>query len=338
MVCFSPSRALSAPVLSSSSSSSPLLVLLLYVTGILAAATGGATTSSTSSLDVFESLAQLPRGWTRTGPARPDDPVRLRVSLKQQNLDAFYEGLLQVSTPDHPRYGQHYQGHELRRLLRPAPEATTAALSWLRAHNVTTVRDDGDYLFFQTDAATAGRMLDAQFAWYQYGDATTTTTTREPPLLRTTRYSVPPHVAAHINFVQPTTRFGRTRPLASHVDIMDPGEASAGQSKWVMDATAGSVTEDDFKVNAAGAVNATCATSITPQCLFQLYNINLKGSADGNNSVGYASFVGQSARFSDMAEFSKVYAPFTAARNVSRVELPPSPMLRARVCECQVRC
>lgn len=321
MVCFSPSRALSASVLTSSS-----LLLLLCAPGILAAA---AATTAASSLDVFESLAQLPRGWTRTGPARPDDPVKLRVSLKQQNLDAFYEGLLQVSTPDHPRYGQHYQGHELRSLLRPAAEATAATVSWLRAHNVTAIRDDGDYLFFQTDAATAGRMLDAQFAWYQYGDDDDA---QEPPLLRTTRYSVPSHVAAHINFVQPTTRFGRTRPLASHVDVMDPGQASAGQSKWVTDAAAGSATEDEFKVNAASAVNATCATSITPQCLFQLYNINLKGSANGNNSVGYASFVGQSARFSDMTEFSKVYAPFTAARNVSQFELPPSP--RKYMCVC----
>lgn len=305
MVCFSLSqRALPS-----------LLSLLL----LAATATPAATTTSSPSdtgLTVFESLVQLPRGWTRTGPARPDDTVQLRVSLKQQNLDAFYESLLQVSTPDHPRYGQHYQGHELRSLLRPAAEATATAVGWLRAQNVTTLRDDGDYLFFQTDVATAGRMLDAKFAWYRYAaDA------NEPPLLRTTRYSVPPEVAAHINFVQPTTRFGRARPLASHVNVLDPGQASAGQSKWATDATTGSATEDEFRVNTASAVNATCATSITPQCLFQLYNINLKGSETGNNSIGYASFVGESARFSDKAEFSKVYAPFTAARNVSRAEL-----------------
>lgn len=302
MVCIiSPRRASRASIITT---------LILSLPGIVAAAAATATTTSTSSsLNIFESLTELPRGWTRTAAASPNDPVRLRVSLKQQNLDAFYESLVQVSSPDHPRYGQHYQGHELRSLLAPTAESTATTVAWLRAHNVSTIRDDGDYLFVQTDAATAGRMFDTQFAWYQHDDP------REPPLLRTTRYSVPNDVAAHINFVQPTTRFGRTRPLASHIDVLDPGTPSTGESKWVTDATAGSATEAEFKVNAASTVNATCATSITPQCLFQLYNINLKGSANGNNSVGYASFVGQTARFSDMAGFSKVYAPFTAARN-----------------------
>lgn len=283
-----------------------ITTLVLTIPGILAAS----YTTTNNNNHIFEALEQLPRGWTRTADAFPNEAVKLRVSLKQQNLDEFYESLLQVSTPDHPRYGQHYQGHELRSLLRPADESTATAVAWLRDWNVSTIRDDGDYLFFQTDVATANKMLDTDFAWYQneLGDA---------PLLRTTKYSVPGEVAAHINFVQPTTRFGSTRPLSSHVNILDAGTASAGESKWVTDAATGSATEADFKVNAASAVNATCAQSITPQCLFQLYNINLKGSEAGNNSVGYASFVGQSARFSDMTEFSKVYAPFTAARNVS---------------------
>lgn len=315
MVCFSPTRA-------SRAFSASLITLILYIPGIVLASptapvsspplttTTSPSSSSSSSNNIFESIHQLPRGWTRTADAQPNDPVKLRISLKQQNLDTFYESLLQVSSPDHPRYGQHYEAHELRSLLRPAPEAARTAMRWLQAHNVTTVRDDGEYLFVRTDVATASTLLDTTFAWYRQAGS-------GERLLRTTRYSVPGEVAAHINFVQPTTRFGGTRPLASHVDVLDQGQASEGVSKWVTDATAGAVTEDEFRVNAASAVNATCAQSITPQCLFQLYNINLKGSSAGNNSVGYASFVGQSARFTDMAEFSKVYAPFTAARNVS---------------------
>lgn len=311
MVCIiRPSQASWA---SASALTSVTTLLLLSLPGLVTAATitttpSSSASSASSALPIFESLAELPRGWTRLAPAHPDEPVRLRVSLRQQNLDAFYEGLLHVSTPDHPRYGQHYQGPELRRLLRPAAAATATTVAWLRSHNVSTVRDDGDYLFVQTDVATASRLLDAEFAWFRYADDP-----REPPLLRTTQYAVPAAVAAHINFVQPTTRFGRTRPLASHVDVLDPGTPSTGESKWVP------MTEAEFKANAATAttVNATCATSITPQCLFQLYNINLKGSAAGNNSVGYASFVGQAARFRDMATFAQVYAPFAAARNFS---------------------
>lgn len=295
MVCISLSWA-------SRTLSASLISLILYTPGILAA-------SSPNS--IFDSIAQLPRGWTRTADARPDDTVRLRVSLKQQNLDVFYESLHQVSSPDHPRYGQHYEGHELRSLLRPAAETSDTVVRWLQDHNVKTIRDDGDYLFFRTDVATASKMLGTSFAWYRNADG--------EELLRTTRYSVPGGVAAHINFVQPTTRFGSTRPLASHVDVLDPGQMSGGVSKWA-------ATTGEFKTDAASAVNASCAQAITPQCLFQLYNINMLGSAAGNNSAGYASFVGQAARFSDMAEFTKVYAPYTATRNVSR-ERHPAPTL-----------
>lgn len=260
--------------------------------------------SASPSSNVFESLQELPRGWTHARSAQPDEVVRLRLSLKQQNLDRFYDSLLQVSTPGHPRYGAHYEGHELRSLLRPSAEASSTALAWLRDNNVTAVRDDGDYLYFRTTVAAADRLLDTRFGWYR--------SVHGEELLRTTRYAVPAHVAAHINFVQPTTRFGSTRPLASHVNVMGEGQVSDGQSKWV-------TVPDELKVNAASAgVNASCATSITPQCLFQLYNVNLKGSSASNNSVGYASFVGESARFTDMATFAKVYAPFAAnSPNVS---------------------
>lgn len=263
-----------------------------------------ASSVSAAASEVFESLHQVPRGWKWAQNAQPEEPVRLRLSLKQQNLDEFYDSLMQVSTPEHPRYGQHYEGHELRSLLKPSDEATSTALRWLQENNVTSIRDDGDYIFLRTTVATANKMLDTQFAWYRNEAG--------EHLLRTMRYSVPQDVAAHINFVQPTTRFGSTQPLATRLNIMDPGEPATGQSKWVS-------APPDLKENAALAVNSSCNTSITPQCLYQLYNINLKGSPAGNNSIGYASFVGQSARQTDNSLFATTYAPFAAGRNFSVV-------------------
>lgn len=260
---------------------------------------------SSSPNNAFESLHQVPRGWTWAQRAQPDEPIKLRVSLKQQNLDEFYDNLMQVSTPDHPRYGQHYEGHELRSLLKPSEEATSTAVRWLKENNVTSIRDDGDYLFLRTTVATANRLLDTEFAWYRNSAG--------EQLLRTMRYSVPQDVAAHINFVQPTTRFGSTQPLATRLNIMNSGETATGESKWI-------AAPPGLKENVASlAVNSTCAKTITPQCLYQLYNINLKGSSAGNNMIGYASFVGQSARQTDNALFAQTYAPFAAGRNFSVV-------------------
>jgi tripeptidyl-peptidase I len=259
---------------------------------------------SLASSSPFESLHQVPRGWTHVRSAQAAESITLRVSLKQQNLDEFYEKLLQVSTPDHPQYGKHYEGHELRSLLKPADEASATAISWLQDNNVTDILDDGDYLMFRTTVGTANKLLDTQFGWYTGQDGM--------QMLRTTRYSVPQEVATHINFVQPTTRFGTARRLASHISILDTGTPADGTSKWVSVA-------DNLRVNAdaASAVDPACNKSITPQCLLQLYNVKFKADPAGGNTVGYASFVNESARFADMATFEQMYAPYAANRNVS---------------------
>lgn len=272
--------------------------------------------------DVFESLHQAPRGWELARSALPNEPIKLRLSLKQQNLDTFYDRLHQVSDPAHQSYGQHYTGLELRALLQPSSDATSTTMNWLQAHNITSVRDDGDYLLLRTTVADAEALLDTRFAWYHNEAA------GGENLLRTLQYSVPPEVAEHINFVQPTTRFGGLQPLATRMDVVEEGELATGESQWISGG-AGMAAESagilDLQGNFAAAavsglaVDASCMRAITPQCLYQLYNINMTGSAAGNNSLGYASFVGQSARQSDNALFAQSYAPFAVGRNFSVV-------------------
>jgi tripeptidyl-peptidase I len=246
--------------------------------------------------DAFESIRQLPRGWSFDGKASGDQPIKLRLSLKQQNVDQFYEKLLEVSTPDHPQYGMHYEKHELRSLLQPTQEASNAAISWLQENNITEIKDDGDYILFGTDVYTANRMLKTQFGWYHSRHS-------KHRVLRTTQYWVPEEVREHINFVQPTTRFGDIKPLSSMARLLDEGVKSDGQSKWWG--------------KPAPRVNIKCNTTTTPECLLSLYNVHYDADPDNGNSVGYASFLEEYARFDDLAEFEKVYAPYAAKQNVS---------------------
>lgn len=99
---------------------------------------------ATATSNVFESLHEVPRGWTFVRAAEGSENLKLRLSLKQQNLDSFYDKLMEVSTPDHPQYGMHYNGHELRSLLQPTEEASSSAISWLQDSNITSIQDDGD--------------------------------------------------------------------------------------------------------------------------------------------------------------------------------------------------
>jgi tripeptidyl-peptidase I len=245
--------------------------------------------------DVFESIYELPRGWAYSRAAKDDEPLKLRLSLKQQNLDTFYDKLMEVSTPDHPQYGLHYEGHELRDLLKPAGETSNVAISWLQESNITSIEDDSDYILFRTDVKTANKLLETEFAWYR--------SVENQEILRTMAYSVPDEVKEHINFVQPTTRFGSLKPLSSDAQIFDAGEKSDGKVQW----WGGSSPQ----------VNITCNLTITPECLLDLYNVHYKGNAKNGNTAGYASFLEEYARYSDLAQFEKVYAPYAAGENVS---------------------
>lgn len=251
---------------------------------------------------VFESIKQLPRGWSFVRTAEGNEPIKLRLSLKQQNVDHFYDKLLEVSTPDHPNYGMHYEAHELRSLLQPTQESSRAAFTWLSDNNITAINDEGDYLLFSTDVFTANRMLRTEFGWYQARES-------KQQILRTRKYSVPDEVREHINFVQPTTRFGGLQPLSSMAEVVDEGVKSDGQSKW-------------WVPIGPPEVNVTCNKTITPECLLNLYNVHYDANPDNGNTVGYASFLEQYARYDDLATFEKVYAPYAVNQTVN-VPFPP---------------
>ena len=175
--------------------------------------------------EVLESLHGVPRGWTFVRTAEDDESVKLRLSLKQQNVDSFYEKLMEVSTPDHPQYGMHYEGHELRSLLKPTNETSNTAISWLQDYNITSIDDQSDYILFQSNVETANNLLDTEFGWYRSEEL-------NQEVIRTLSYSIPGELRGRINFIQPTTRFGSLKPLSSTAQEIDTGTKSDGSRKW----------------------------------------------------------------------------------------------------------
>lgn len=143
-------------------------------------------------------------------------------------------------------------------------------------------------------------MLDTEFHVYQsphHG---------HKHLLRTLQYSVPDDVAAHIDFVQPTTRFGRMqRHLTSLSQVEDGASAPS-----------------DVLVEAYGQeVNITCNATITPTCLLQLYNTHYGADPRNGNKVGFASFLEEYARYDDLAAFESAFAPWAVGQNFTEISI-----------------
>lgn len=254
--------------------------------------------AGTASARVFD-LSSIPKGWERVGPASPDEPIQLRLALRQQGESALEAAVLDRSTPGTTNYGVHLSREELQSYTAPSEYTETSVTQWLRENNVPH-SVEADWVTIRTSVGVANDVLNASFGWFRR--ETEGRTNEGGPKLRSLSYSIPDHLAAHVDTVQPITRFGDVRPMGSAIaTATEFFNASAGNSSTAF-------------------VRGNCASYETPGCLKQL----LPGGFESETAygrVGFASFLGQSARYGDLAEFISELAPHSGGLNFSFTEI-----------------
>jgi tripeptidyl-peptidase-1 len=106
---------------------------------------------------------------------------------------------MEVSTPSHPRYGQHLKREELKDLIKPRAESTASVLSWLEQSGVEArdIQNDGEWINFYAPVKRAEEMMGTSFKTYQ--------SEVRPAVkkIRSLEYSVPKNVRNHIDMIQP---------------------------------------------------------------------------------------------------------------------------------------
>lgn len=256
--------------------------------------------------DAIEHLRRVPEGWNEIGTPSQDRKLHFRIAVRsvstrtlnlqislltrQENPDLFERTLMEVSTPSHPRYGQHLKREELKNLIKPRVESTNAVLDWLQSSGVASrdIRNDGEWITFYAPVKRAEEMMGTTFKTYQSEIRPTI------KKVRSLSYSVPKEVRSHIDMIQPTTRFGQIRPARSNV-----------------------LTQEAVPFSAA-AINATCNYAITPACLADLYKFaDYKVDPKADITIGVNGFLEQYARYADFAQFAKSYAPYAVGSNFS---------------------
>ncbi|KAK0705539.1 tripeptidyl-peptidase [Lasiosphaeris hirsuta] len=257
-----------------------------------------------ASARVMDKLAAVPKGWQKVAAALPSDPISLRVALQQQQSGALEQAVLEMSTPGHPNYGMHMTRDEVRAYTAPSEHATSAVTRWLREYGIEPSVDN-DWISFTTTAGKAGGLLNTTFAWYRFEGG-------GGPKLRTLSYRVPDDVAAHIDLVQPTTRFGQLGAQKSNIFEMHPAK-----SEDTINTVATKTSQSSSSLSAEAV---ECGTTITPACLKSFYNINYTASASAENKVAFASYLEEYARYTDLATFQDRFLPQAKGQNFS-VEL-----------------
>ncbi|KAI4629381.1 uncharacterized protein J4E87_003645 [Alternaria ethzedia] len=260
---------------------------LLAISGVNAGSTS--RTSHIEGNEVVERLNTVPEGWSEIGVPAPERKLHFRIAVRSANPDLFERTLMEVSTPSHPRYGQHLKRDELKDLIKPRADSTANVLNWLEQSGVEPrdIQNDGEWINFLAPVKRAEQMMGTTFKTYQ---------SQARPGVKRTRslgYSVPVEVRSHIDMIQPTTRFGQMRAEDSQV-----------------------LTQEIAPFSKLAAVNATCNTRITPDCLADLYNFQDYDVSDqANVTIGVSGFLEQYARFNDLDLFTQRFSQSLAGKS-----------------------
>lgn len=243
---------------------------------------------------LVEQLATVPTGWMQVGAPSESDTMILQIALVQQNLDQLDAKILAVSTPGSASYGQYMDGEAVAAMLAPSADASPAVLAWLEGAGVTNAYSDGANVNFSTTVSTANSLLSTTFNYYENAGI---------QKLRTTEYSVPDDLEAHIDLITPTTYFGKTVPQMPAPKFLAP-RMDHGVGELVVrsyNGTMNSTTNGTCTTN--GTIDASCATLITPTCLKEIYNICYTPDPKSGSKIGFGSFLNQSARTQDLSLF-----------------------------------
>jgi tripeptidyl-peptidase-1 len=233
-------------------------------------------------------LAQ--QGWTMAQAPSAFEPITLQIGLTLQNKDKMIQTLLDVSSRKSKNYGKWLDRDEVNSMIQPSKEANDAVVNWLKSEGVSKVHSDGTWITFVAPVGIANKILAADFQRYKRDGISK---------IRTTAYSVPEDLAAHIDIIHPTTFFGKTQKFAPvHVNYQEGPKVETQLEKRQRSPA------EDIASTKQQTVAAACARSISPACVKQLYNVgNYTPSVASGSRIGFGSFLNESASFSDLAGF-----------------------------------
>lgn len=187
---------------------------------------------------MLHDVKSAPFPWTLEARAPIDQRLQFHIGLSSANGDLLQQILQNVSDPVNSDYGRYLDQKDIDEIIRPDDLTTNAVLSWLKRSGIATDNIDhhGDWMNFQATSAQAEILLNTTFSIFRNEDG-------NKQIVRTLRYSIPEELIAHIDTIQPTTKFPQIR----------------GDLQPVMDLIRRNQEVDNSSID--------CNQTITPACL-----------------------------------------------------------------------
>lgn len=238
---------------------------------------------------VHEKLDAIPATWTvaATSPSN-DTMITLSIGLAQQNIDQLESRLIAVSTPGSKFYGQHLSRNNADSLFASSDEAKAAVKFWLRSAGLSSssISSNGDWITITATIGKANALLNTTFTMYESNGVSK---------LRTTQYSIPENLTQHIDLITPTTYFGK---IVANLPVKPRAKRDS--------------------VSIERPVDHSCATTVTPSCIKDIYNIgNYTPKVSSGSRIGFSSFLRSSAHYAELSQFEAYFG--IPPQNLSKV-------------------
>lgn len=207
----------------------------------------------------------------------------------------------------------------MHELVKPGNETLDLVREWLHEHvepQHIECSPAEDFMSVTLPVAKIEKLLDTKFAVYRHVDGS--------KLVRTLEWKLPLHLHEHINAIQPTTSFFRSRPQARTFIEVPDSASDVSQIKA-------------YKKVKNPTVDAVCDTrNVTPLCLRTLYGtVNYKPQVPGKNQLGLANYLGEVNNRSDARIYLEKYRPeaveaadqfqVISIANGTTAQIPPVP-------------
>jgi tripeptidyl-peptidase-1 len=241
-----------------------------------------------NALVLHEQVSGIPTGWTFTSASDDDTQIVLQVALAHQNIDQLESRLSSVSTPSSSSYGQYLDIGDVNALFGPSDDSKNAIQSWLSSSGIETYTAQGDSVWFKASVAQANELLGTTFNTY--------TDAQGVAKIRTTQYSIPQDLKAHIDLISPTTYFGTTQSMRSI------------KSTYSIQSLAERTATLPAGCNSTIVYHNKTYAGVTPDCLRYIYNVkDYKPDVKSGSKIAFSSFLNESASFSDLFAYEKKF-------------------------------
>ncbi|KAK0123704.1 hypothetical protein ONS95_008714 [Cadophora gregata] len=220
-------------------------------------------------------LPQWGHQWTKKSKVPSSQVFPMRIGLKQHNLEAGHNRLMEISTPGSANYGNHMTPEEVIEFFAPRQSSTDAVMDWLVSSGISADRCapsvNKQWIQFDATAEEANNLLFADFYLWEHSSGVHDVSTEE--------YHLPSHIQEHVDYITPGTRLRHRNAKISSGDELTKrfsSTLSSGKAKPFI-----------TKLPGFPQTNATnCDIYVTADCTRVQYDIPKASKSAPGNKLG----------------------------------------------------